>query len=177
MKNITKAIALCLALLLCLSFPISASALELNNTTIDADAKGSLTIYKVDLTNAEKDGVWDSSYVSTGVYDQDVYDALIGAADDTSNLGNGETSHGYAVKGVEFTYLRVADIVQFTESTADGVDFDHVEVLYGIDKTKGADLLSTLGLAAGAQRYENADNSDKLDSANTIISRMSSLQR
>jgi len=70
------------------------------------------------------------------------------------------------VKGVEFTYLRVADIVQFTESTADGVDFDHVEVLYGIDKTKGADLLSTLGLAAGAQRYENADNSDKLDSAN-----------
>ena len=80
MKNITKAIALCLALLLCLSFPISASALEVNNTTIDTDAKGSLTIYKVDLTNAEKDGVWDSSYVSTGVYDQDVYDAIIGAA-------------------------------------------------------------------------------------------------
>ena len=171
MKNITKAIALCLALLLCLSFPINASALEVNNTTIDTDTKGSLTIYKIDLTNAEKDGIWDSSYVSTGVYDQDVYDALIGAAragdtDDTSDLGNGETSHGYAVKGVEFTYLRVADIVQFTESTADGADFDHVEVLYGIDKTKGADLLSTLGLAAGAQRYENADNSDKLDSAN-----------
>lgn len=59
MKNITKAIALCLALLLCLSFPISASALEVNNTTIDTDVKGSLTIYKVDLTNAEKDGVWD----------------------------------------------------------------------------------------------------------------------
>ena len=142
MKNITKAIALCLALLLCLSFPISASAVEQNVTTIDTEAKGSLTIYKVDLTNAEKDGVWDSSYVSTGIYDQDVYDALIGAAragdtDETSNLGNGETSHGYAVKGVEFTYLRVADIVQFTESAADGVDFDHVEVLYGIDKTKG----------------------------------------
>lgn len=66
MKNITKAIALCLALLLCLSFPISASALEVNNTTIDTDAKGSLTIYKIDLTNAEKDGVWDSSYL--GLY-------------------------------------------------------------------------------------------------------------
>ena len=91
MKNITKAIALCLALLLCLSFPISASAVEQNVTTIDTEAKGSLTIYKVDLTNAEKDGVWDSSYVSTGIYDQDVYDALIGAAragdtDETSNL-------------------------------------------------------------------------------------------
>ena len=150
MKNITKAIALCLALLLCLSFPISVSAVEQNVTTIDTEAKGSLTIYKVDLTNAEKDGVWDSSYVSTGVYDQDVYDALIGATragdtDDTSDLGNGETSQGYAVKGVEFTYLRVADIVQFTESTADGIDFDHVEVLYGIDKTKGADLLKALG--------------------------------
>lgn len=171
MKNITKAIALCLALLLCLSFPISASALEVNNTTIDTDAKGSLTIYKIDLTNAEKDGVWDSSYVSTGVYDQDVYDALIGAAragdtNDTSDMGNGETSHGYAVKGVEFTYLRVADIVQFTESTADGVDFDHVEVLYGIDKTKGAALLKALGLENGVKRYENADNSDKLDSGN-----------
>ena len=98
MKNITKAIALCLALLLCLSFPISASAFEVNNTTIDTEAKGSLTIYKVDLTNAEKDGVWDSSYVSTGIYDQDVYDALIGATragdtDDTSDLGNGENSH------------------------------------------------------------------------------------
>ena len=171
MKNITKAIALCLALLLCLSFPISASAVEQNVTTIDTEAKGSLTIYKVDLTNAEKDGVWDSSYVSTGVYDQDVYDALIGATragdtDDTSNLGNGETSHGYAVKGVEFSYLRVADIVQFTESTAGGVDFDHVEVLYGIDKTKGADLLKALGLENGVKRYENADKTDKLDSGN-----------
>ncbi|MGM9587702.1 MAG: hypothetical protein ACI3VA_09475, partial [Candidatus Limivicinus sp.] len=171
MKNITKAIALCLALLLCLSFPISASAVEQNVTTIDTEAKGSLTIYKVDLTNAEKDGVWDSSYVSTGVYDQDVYDALIGAAragdtDDTSNLGNGEISHGYAVKGVEFTYLRVADIVQFTESAADGADFDHVEVLYGINKNKGADLLKALGLDNGVNRYENADKTDKLDSSN-----------
>lgn len=150
MKNITKAIALCLALLLCLSFPISASALEVDNATIDTAAKGSLTIYKVDLTNAEKDGVWDSSYVSTGVYDQSVNDTL----------------NNYALKDVEFTYLRVADVVQFTESTADGVVFDHVETLYGIHKTAGADLLSALGLANGANRYENADQSDKLDSGN-----------
>ena len=170
MKNLTKAIALCMALLLCLSFPIGVSAAEVSDATIDMTAKGSLTIYKVDLTNAEKDGVWESSYVSTGVADQNVYDTLIGAThagdtDDISNLGNGETSHGYAVKGVEFTYLRVADIVQFTESTADGVDFDHVEVLYGIDKTKGAALLSAIGLADGAQRYENADASDNLDAS------------
>lgn len=43
---------------------------------------------------------------------------------------------------------------------------DHVKVLYGINKTKGADLLAATGLADGAKRYENADNSDKLDSEN-----------
>ncbi len=77
-----------------------------------------------------------------------------------------KTSYGYAVKGVEFTYLRVADIVQFTESAADGAASNHVEVLYGIDKTAGAGLLAAIGLADGAGRYENADNSDKLDSNN-----------
>ncbi len=149
MKNFTKAIALCLALLLCLSFPVGASAAEVEDATIDTTAKGSLTVYKYNLSGAEKDGVWDSSYVSTGVADQTVIDTL----------------KNYTLQGVEFTYLRVADIVQFTESAGDGVDFDHVEVLYGVDKTKGADLLKTLGLADGSKRYENADSSDKLDSA------------
>ena len=148
MKQFTKAIALILSLTLLLSFPVGASAAEPENATIDTAAKGSLTIYKVDLTNAEKDGVWDNSYVSTGVYDQTVNDTL----------------NSYALKDVEFTYLRVADVVQFTESTAGGAEFDHVETLYGISKTAGADLLSALGLENGANRYENADQSDKLDS-------------
>lgn len=148
MKQFTKAIALMLSLALLLCFPVGASAAEPENATIDTAAKGSLTIYKVDLTNAEKDGAWDSSYVSTGVYDQTVNDTL----------------NSYALKDVEFTYLRVADVVQFTESTADGADFDHVETLYGISKTAGADLLAALGLANGANRYEKADQSDKLDS-------------
>lgn len=104
MKNFTKAIALCMALLLCLSFPVGVSAAEVADATIDFTQKGSLTIYKIDLTNAEKDGAWDSSYVSTGVYDQNVYDALIGATrdgdtDNTSDLGNGEKSYGYAIAG------------------------------------------------------------------------------
>ena len=150
MKQFTKAIALILSLALLLCVPVGVSAAEPENATIDTAAKGSLTIYKVDLTNAEKDGVWDSSYASTGIYDQTVNDTL----------------NSYALKDVEFTYLRVADVVQFTDSTADGADFDHVETLYGIDKTAGADLLSALGLANGANRYENADQSDKLDSGN-----------
>ena len=70
MKNFKKIISLCLALMLCLSCVPAAFAAEVADATIDESRKGSLTIYKYDLTNAEKDGVWDSSYVSTGVMDQ-----------------------------------------------------------------------------------------------------------
>ena len=165
MKNFKRIITLCLALMLCLSCAPAAFAADVANATIDETAKGSLTLYKYDLTNAEKDGVWDSSYVSTGVYDAEVNKTLgeaVRAGDDNnqSDLGNGEASYGYAVKGVEFTYLKVAEIVQFTESAKDGVTYDHVEVLYGIDKTVGADLLNALGLANGAKRYTNADHLD-----------------
>ena len=72
MKKFTKVIALILSLTLLLCFPIGVSAAEPEDTGVDTAAKGSLTIYKVDLTSAEKDGAWDSSYVSTGVYDQNV---------------------------------------------------------------------------------------------------------
>ena len=168
MKNFKKAIALCLSLMLILSFPVSASAVEPNDPTenvlIDEDRTGSLTIYKYDITNAEKDGVWDSSYVSTGRYDEEGVNNILGGTnragdnDNQSDLGNGEVSYGYAIKGVEFSYLRIADIVQFTESTADNRTDNHVEVLYGIDKVKGADFLKALGLENGAKRYTNADH-------------------
>lgn len=171
MKNLKKLISLCLLLALCLNLGTIALAAPVSEVTIDTSRTGSLDIYKYDFTNAAKDGVWDSSYVSTGVYDQSVNDAQgsavrAGDTDDSSNLGNGETSCGYAIKGVEFTYLRVADVCQFTESAADGSTSNHVEVLYGIHKTNGADLLAAIGLTDGAKRYENADNSDKLDSSN-----------
>ena len=168
MKNFKKAIALCLSLMLILSFPVSASAVEPNDPTenvlIDEDRTGSLTIYKYDITNAEKDGVWDSSYVSTGRYDEAGVNNILrgsvraGDNDSQSDLGNSEVSYGYAIKGVEFSYLRIADIVQFTESTADNRTDNHVEVLYGIDKVKGADFLKAVGLENGAKRYTNADH-------------------
>lgn len=168
MKNFKKAIALCLSLMLILSFPVSASAVEPEDPAefklIDEDRTGSLTIYKYDITNAEKDGVWDSSYVSTGRYDETGVNNILGGtnragdSDSQSDLGNGEVSYGYAIKGVEFSYLRIADIVQFTESTADNRTDNHVEVLYGIDKVKGADFLKALGLENGAKRYTNADH-------------------
>ena len=165
MKNLKKLLAMCLSVIMIFSCIPAAFAADVANATIDEAAKGSLTLYKYDLTNAEKDGVWDSSYVSTGVYDESVNKTLgeaVRAGDDNkqSDLGNGEASYGYAVKGVEFTYLKVADIVQFTESERDGVTYNHVEVLYGIDKTIGTDLLNALGLSNGAKRYTNADHLD-----------------
>ena len=166
MKNLKKLLAMCLSVIMIFSCIPAAFAADVANATIDEAAKGSLTLYKYDLTNAEKDGVWDSSYVSTGVYDENVNKTLgeaVRAGDDNtqSDLGNGEASYGYAVKGVEFTYLKVADIVQFTESERDGVTYNHVEVLYGIDKTIGADLLNALGLQGGDKRYTNADQLDE----------------
>lgn len=165
MKTMKKIMAMCLAVIMMLSCIPAVYAADVANATIDPDAKGSLTLFKYDLTNAEKDGVWDSSYVSTGVYDENVNKTLgdairAGDNDNQSDLGNDDVSYGYAVKGVEFTYLKVAEIVQFTESEKDGVTYNHVEVLYGIDKTIGADLLNTLGLPNGAECYTNADHLD-----------------
>lgn len=70
MKSVKKILAMCLAIMMIVSCIPAAHAADVPNTAIDLDAKGSLTLYKYDLTNAEKDGVWDSSYVSTGVYDE-----------------------------------------------------------------------------------------------------------
>ena len=56
--------------------------------------------------------------------------------------------------------FKVADIVQFSESTDDGRTDNHVEVLYGINKVQGADFLKALGLENGAKRYTNADKLD-----------------
>ena len=76
MKYLKKFFSLCLVLALCLSLGTVALAAPVAEATIDASRTGSLDIYKYDFTNAAKDGVWDSSYVSTGVYDQAVNDAL-----------------------------------------------------------------------------------------------------
>ena len=159
MKSTKKLFAMGLALMMALSIPFSVSAAELEDAPIDESRTGSLTIYKYDLTNAEKDGVWDSSYVSTGVFDQTGVNDVLGGSG--AALGNGETGYGYAIKGVEFSYVKVADIVTFSESEADSRTDSHVEVLYAIDKTKGADFLKALNLTDGAQRYTNADALDE----------------
>ena len=152
-KLISRIGALALAAALACTSLISASAATIDKATIDMDAKAQLSIYKYDFTNAKKDGVWDEdSYVSTGQYDAKVNQVLggttrTGANSASSALGNGQASNGYAIKGVEYTYLKIADITQFTESEKDGGRTDsHIEVLYAIDKVKAQTCLQLSAL-------------------------------
>ena len=96
MKKIRRVLAMLMAVVMALGLITTAFA----EPTIDPGKKASLSIYKYDITTASKDSAWDSeSYVSTGLHDDTVIDKL----------------SKYAIQGVEFTYLRVADIAMNNE--------------------------------------------------------------
>ena len=147
MKKIHRVLALLMAALMALSLITTAFA----EPTIDTNKKASLSIYKYDITKASKDGAWDAkSYVSTGLHDNAVVDKLA----------------KYAIQGVEFTYLRVADVTMNNE-LVDGQR--QVGVLYGFD---GADtVLSAIGVtAADAHKSENGKNYYTSDLMNNKLS-------
>ena len=151
-----KLFSVIMATLVVLTTTVSAFALTENVSTINTDRTGSFDIYKYDITNAEKDGVWDSSYVSTGVRNPGVEDVLGGDTRKSSLNANGEVN-GYAIKGVEFTYLKVADIRTYTEEENGAA---HAEVLYGIaQKDANNAFLAAIGVSAG-DRYTPADSED-----------------
>lgn len=153
-KTGKKLFSVIMAALVVLTTTVSAFALMENVSTINTDRTGSFDIYKYDITNAEKDGVWDSSYVSTGVRDPGVEDILGSDTRKSSLDANGEVN-GYAIKGVEFTYLKVADIRTYTEEENSA---SHVEVLYGITQNDANNtFLSAIGVSAG-DRYVPADS-------------------
>ena len=151
MKKIHRVVALLLSALMVIGLMTTAFAATDSAPTIDPGKKASLNIYKYDITMASKDGAWDAeSYVSTGMHDDAVIDKLA----------------KYAVQGVEFTYLRVADIAMNNEV----VDGQHqVGVLYGFD---GADaVLSAIGVtAADAHKSENGKNYYTSDLLNNKLS-------
>ena len=150
-----RILALLLALVMACSFSITAFAAPVDEATIDTSRTGSIDLWKYDLTNAEKDGVWDSSYVSTGVRDTSGVEAVLGDPSRVSALNANGSAYGYALKGVEFTYVKVGDIRTYTESE-DGVE--HVEVLYGIaPNTQNNAFLSAIGVSTN-DRYAKADN-------------------
>ena len=135
MKKIHRVLALLMAVVMALSLITTAFA----EPTIDPSKKASLSIYKYDITKASNDGTWDvESYVSTGLRDDAVIDKL----------------SKYAIQGVEFTYLRVADIAMNNE-LLDGQR--QVGVLYGFDNSdRSSAVLSAIGLTnADAHKTDN----------------------
>ena len=138
MKKIHHVLALLLAVLMAIGLMTTAFA----EPTIDPGKKASLSIYKYDITKASNDGAWDAaSYVSTGLHDDAVINKL----------------NKYAIQGVEFTYLRVADITMNNE-VVDGQR--QVGVLYGFDSSERSNaVLSAIGLtAADAHKTEGGVN-------------------
>ena len=150
MKKIHRVFAMLMAAIMALSLVTTAFAAE---PTIDPAKKASLSIYKYDITKASEDGVWDAeSYVSTGLHDNAVVDKL----------------SKYAIQGVEFTYLRVADIAMNNE-VMDGQRT--VSVLYGFDNSERSNaVLSAIGLTASdAHKTENGINYYTSDSLNNKL--------
>lgn len=154
MKNIHRVVALILAALMAIGLMTTAFAATDSSPTIDPGKKASLSIYKYDITTAGKDGAWDAeSYVSTGLHDGEVTDKL----------------SKYAIQGVEFTYLRVADIAMNNEPV-DGQR--QVGVLYGFDSSERSNaVLSAIGLTgADAHKTEGSINYFTSDVLNNKLS-------
>ena len=139
MKNSIKRIfTIVMALAVLFSLSVSVFAASTPEATIDYSRKGSISLYKYDMTSAAEDGAWNTeSYVSTGLADDSVEQAL----------------NPYAVRGVEFSYLRVADITTFS-GLVDGESV--TKVLYGVPgNEQDMAWLTALGLSA-ADAYSPA---------------------
>ena len=131
-RNLKKAMAaLCAA---AIAATTAISAVAATTDVIDTNKTATLNIYKYDLSAAESQGVEVDSFVSDGEVN-----AAAAAA-----LGS------YALKGVEFTYLKVGDI----EVKSDNGD---VGVLY----TLPDDLASALSISGTNKKY----TSDAINSA------------
>ena len=138
------------------SFSIPAFAAA-DPALIDTTRTGSISLYKYDLTGAEKDGVWDSSYISTGIRDESGVEAILGNPARVSALNANGDAYGYAVRGVEFTYVKLADILAYTK-TEDNTN--RVELLYGIENSElNAAFLNVLGVTAN-NRFAPADKTE-----------------
>ena len=136
MKKIHRVLAMLMAAIMALSLITTAFA----EPTIDTSKKASLSIYKYDITKASAEGAWDTeSYISTGLHDNAVVDKL----------------SKYAIQGVEFTYIRVADVTMNNE-VVDGQR--QVGVLYGFDSSDRSNaVLSAIGLT-GADAHNTEDD-------------------
>ena len=139
-----KLLSLILAVMLLCSLTLPAFA----DSTIDLTQTGSVNLWKYDLSSAQADGVWDSSYVSTGVRDQSGVEAILGASGSSS---------GYAIEGVVYTYLKVAELKSVTVTDN---DVERSELMYGIvNNAANTAFLTAIGVSAN-DRYAAADETN-----------------
>ena len=189
MKKFNFKSLMCVAMALCimasLAVPTFAADLgtgglngqQTTSSTIDPNMRGSVEIFKIDFTNAAKDGVWSgTSYVSTGVQDDYVEDTLINDAkpvgndDGVAEYENGKKANGYAIQGVEFTYLKVANIVTYSEE-------GNIIVLYQFDdETDYEGLLDAIGVDSH-DYYDVNDDLLAPPSADTVYVKSDVLQQ
>lgn len=139
MKHMTTRLgAALLALILLCSLIPAAMAATVDNAIVDQGADCSLTLYKYDITAAEADGYAPGSYVSTGQADSGAEAALA----------------PYAIPGVEFTYLKVAELTTYSYQEAGGYKVQNLYRFADTDATTA--FLSALGLSrANAYREVN----------------------
>ena len=159
-KTLTRLLSVVIAVccICCLMAP-AAMAASVADATIDTSKTGSITLYKYDYTNSHKDGKWNTEdYTSTGVEDKENVNNVLGGSP-SNTLGNGETSNGYAIKGVEFTYLMVGELYTYSE-VVDGVA--QIALLYGFEADDA--VLDILALDAedvyttvGTKNYYTSD--------------------
>ena len=139
-----KLLTLILAVMLLCSLALPAFA----DSTIDLTQTGSVNLWKYDLTSAQADGIWDSSYVSTGVRDQSGVEAILGASGSSS---------GYAIEGVVYTYLKVAELKSVTVTDN---DVERSELMYGIvNNAANTAFLTAISVSAN-DRYAAADETN-----------------
>lgn len=128
--------ALTLAMMTALT-PLTAMAAT--DDIIDTNKKGSMSIYKYDITAATEDGVDVTQFKADGKQHDDVEDKM----------------ERYLIEGVEFTYAKVADINTVTEG-------GQIEIRYDIP----AELATALGLS-GNTMYNSTEISEALKDALT----------
>ena len=170
-NKIKKAGASILAGVICLSYATSAfaqSAGEMNAAAqdalesadiIDVNKKGSLSIYKYDITAAEAAGAYsEGSHTATGEADSELQQKMA----------------PYAVEGVEFSYLRCGEIETYSYEGGKSVKvvYEIPEELRGIlelDASDAADMTDPKNANpctnTGVWHYTSQQLNDALKSA------------
>ena len=170
MKQFKKIFALALALALTVSCIPTAFAATADEAVIDYTKDCSLTIYKYDRTFAETNNpnIFGDKYPASGLRDE-AFEEMMNSqelpnASTEQTLGNGQTSIGYAIKGVEFTIAKIGLPMHVTETIDNGTNkVAKTQLVYEFSKMVASDFLHAIGLYQGVDSYEFAETDADID--------------